>query len=278
MRKSFFFRLTQLVAFLIFLQFCACTNGGEKVVKEREVLEVSVNPDPQDPLISRVEFVTDDNNKLEAMEFYGSKTDEGAIAESALLYLEGQDEPTLIQFNEAGVLDQLNLPDGTFLKIIYEEGGTAQAHILGPNGEFGAVRVLLDQETLDAVAEIEVLGVTGQTKPSPSESEMESILSNIGSADTPAVVVQASGRRLLPDEGADPPATKTVTVSRTIWIPVKAVDATGKNMGHMLEFKDVSCPPFDCQGISFWRFWKQYDAFGTDLEEATNLRCVSQDR
>jgi len=213
----------------------------------REVSEAIVNADPQDALISRVEFVTDAFNKLEAMEFYGSKSDEDAVAESVLLYMEGEEKPALVQFNESGVLDQLIAPDGTALLIEYE-GDTALVHVLGADGDFGSARVSLDPETRDDLAEIEALGVTGKTELTSTDSDGEGILSPIDSSDTPTMVsVSAPAKRVWSDGMARFADTKTVTVSRIIRATVRPIDEKGQSLGPSVRVKDVSCAPFECQ-------------------------------
>ncbi len=125
------------------------------VINEKfEVAGLKINPDYTDPFIGRVEFNATEKVPFEAIEYYGSKSEEAINIESALVYVEGYDSPVSMHFDEFGRPHQMNANDGSGIKIDYE-GTNAHVHFLGTDGSFGVSTVPMGEEILPAAVENE---------------------------------------------------------------------------------------------------------------------------
>ncbi len=195
------------------------------------------NPDPMNPLISRIEFTTNGNNQIEAVEFYGRKSNGSSVADSALLYYTGIDGATVMQFDEEGRPNQIYLPDGTQFEINVNNGNVRLSYVR-TDESFGVVEFTLDDELKD------LWDGAGHSY-TPAAKQAREPVHNKTSAEG---YLPSSPLTLKPNFRTSNTTVK-MRLSQTFWMRIEVEDKHRTNLGPVLVKPGVECDRFDCKVI-----------------------------
>lgn len=211
------------------------TGGGEKA--RQTISRVALNPDDQEQLLSRVEFMTTGDDQVEAVEFYAPKETHGAIAKSALIYFTGMDGAAVMEFTSSGRPEEIYMPDGAQFHLEYPGAETVRVSYSWPNGDFGIAEVPLDTEMQGWLDYITVGGVSAAGLQSGRAG-------GVGTADVDLKHWPPMAHASASED------TKTQEVSEIVTVRIRTTDETGHNAGMVLRKPDIYCSGFDCKLIS----------------------------
>lgn len=150
-----------LILFLLFLTVSAgCGGGGggdnssNSSIDSLEIKSLFTAPDPEDSLLSRIEFEPDNAEGIQAIEIYQSTDNSDSERITTQIYVAGESKPYMFFHDDMGRVERIDAPDGTGVKLDYTDSTILFSYIT-PDKQIGTGSVPIEgelKELLDKLA------------------------------------------------------------------------------------------------------------------------------
>jgi hypothetical protein len=198
-------------------------NNGNDGTDPLEIKDLFTAPDPEDSLLSRIEFEPNNSEGLEAVELYTSNANSNSERITSQIYVSGESKPFMFFHDDMGRVERIDAPDGTGVKFDYTDSKVFFNYIT-PDKQIGAGSV-------------------------PIEGELKELLDKVVNDNMSASYLRLSDTKALSmNEGND---IGDITVQSTIyplrytlemWAAVTLVNKTDNLRGIPVDGADISCP------------------------------------
>jgi len=228
MRNKLRWPLTCVVFFSLLV--IACGGGGGDGDSQNgdnngtlEIKSLFTAPDPEDSLLSRIEFEPDNAEGIEAIEIYQSTDNSNSERMTTQIYVAGESKPYMFFHDDMGRVERIDAPDGTGVKLDYTDS-TVFFNYITPDKQIGAGSV-------------------------PIEGELKELLDKLANDDTSTSDVWISDTKALSmDDGNDigdiivQSTEYPLKYSLGMWAAVTLVNNTENLRGIPVDGANISCP------------------------------------
>ena len=129
-------------------------DNGNDSIDSLELKGLFTAPDPEDSLLSRIEFEANNAEGLEAVEIYKSDGNSDSEKITSQIYVTGESKPYMFFHDDMGRVERIDGPDGTGVKFDYTDSAVFFNYIT-PDKQIGAGSVPIEgelKEFLDKLA------------------------------------------------------------------------------------------------------------------------------